>query len=343
MRVLEVIPIQPLSFSVTAIGGAEFFTLTRSMAIPLPTTILGALGTLNNVRLGQVEDAIDTLKELYSKFTDMLKCSEPVIIGPLLRFKLNEKELGTTYVHLYPDKFSPVDKIKVVIKDSDESVVIEECSDADDIIYDPLIRIGVSLERRSLRPDSWGEAGKKIIKYGYMYKYPLAIYRTRDGKIVEPIYTYLLNCEGDVKTGLVRFGGEGRATKINLHGSSSPELAERIKSPLNELDEGYYVALSQIPLLPLTKESVLILKAKKFEMPINEDGVMGIPQVRGPPKIRVERLGLGFSEVTKKRRPQILALPPGTIIKVAKRWTGEHSHVMRTLLRLGFSSLYKLG
>lgn len=344
MKVLEVVPTQPLSISATAIGGADFFTLTRPMATPLLTTILGALGSLNDVRLDQVEDTVSMLGELCEKFMNMFKCDEPIIFGPLLRFRTDEEELRDTYAYLYPNRFLPIGKLRIFAEESDRSVVFEYWSDDDSITYDPLVMIGVSLERRSIEPKSelGEEANRKVIRYGLTYKYPLAIYRMKDGKVVEPIYTYLLNCNGRIKTGLVRLGGEGRIANINLRNLPSPEFSEKVKNPLSGLEEGYYIALSQIPLLPLTSESTLILQLEKFEVPVKIEDVIGIPQVRGPPKIKVERLGLGFSEVTKKRRPQILALPSGTIIRVTKPWAGEYSYVMRTLLRLGFSSFYKL-
>ncbi|MEM4817136.1 MAG: hypothetical protein QXU77_06280, partial [Desulfurococcaceae archaeon] len=63
------------------------------------------------------------------------------------------------------------------------------------------------------------------------------------------------------------------------------------------------------------------------------------------PKLRIVRLGLGFSEVVRKKRPEILALPPGTIIGVeddVNPPTFGDNDLMKELLHIGFATLYKL-
>jgi len=75
------------------------------------------------------------------------------------------------------------------------------------------------------------------------------------------------------------------------------------------------------------------------------EDIIGIPSIgiesKKATKIRIIRLGLGFSEVLCKRRPQILALPSGTIIHIKRELTVIEDLYIN-LLKPGYASLLKV-
>jgi CRISPR-associated protein Cmr3 len=56
-------------------------------------------------------------------------------------------------------------------------------------------------------------------------------------------------------------------------------------------------------------------------------------------KVRVENVGLGFSEICKIRRPMLKALPAGTVVKLKNNCDAA---AIGILSELGYGSLYRV-
>ncbi|MEM0233341.1 MAG: hypothetical protein QXL22_04900 [Candidatus Nezhaarchaeales archaeon] len=337
MKILEIIPLEPLSLSLSPIGGVDVFTVTRSTPIPLPTTVAGALGMSMNVKLSS-NDPVDSLIELSRKLEEICGAVEgPIVLGPLTCFEERITDPRKCHVYMYPERMVSLSFIERGIDVSGKMVYLnlERCRSDEECYTDftPMTLVGVSLQRT--RP---GE--DKIVRYGYYYRYPLIIYRTPSGKVVNPTYIYKFNCGKDFNT-IIRFGGEGRVAKLATRDIEANYL-ENIRSPLKKLERGLYISLSPIPVIPL-ESNVTSFNPETVELPIPMNSVIGIPQPSAPPKVRFDRFGLGFSEVIVRRRPEILVLPPGTVIMIEEdEALTTFSDLMRGLLNIGFASLYKL-
>jgi|GEM_PF-902580 len=336
MKVLEIIPLEPLSLTLSPISGIDIFTVTHSTPIPLPTSIAGALGSSMNVVLSS-NDPMGSLIELISRLKELCgNTEEPIVQGPLTCFEewITDPSKCYAYIHgnrLLSLSFSGIEVRKKMV------YLREECKDHVDCIVDfsPITMIGVSLQRTKPGED-------KNVRYGYMYRYPLVIFRTSSRGVVNPIYVYRFNCRKDLNL-INRFGGESRVAKFVTRNVEA-DFLNNIKTPLKKLERGLYISLSPIPMIPL-KDNILRLESNAVEIPIPLFSVMGVPQEKSQPKIRVVRLGLGFSEVVRKRRPEILALPPGTVIRVendVNPLTFSGDDLMKELLYIGFATLYKL-
>lgn len=336
MKMLRIRPIEPLSLSLSPIGGMEIFTVVRSTPIPLPTTVAGSLGASMGVKpLSQ--DSIGSLIELSRKLTELCGGTEPVIQGPLICSEEHIVDLGKCYTYIYPEKLVSLTFIEASADISNRPTYLdlEKCKGNAECYIDfaPLTLVSVSLQRS-------GTEGDKTVRYGYMYRYPLTIHTTANGKAISPIYIYRFNCVKDLNT-IIRFGGEGRIAKLTTRDVKTSCL-DNIRSPLNGFEKGLYIALSPVPIIAIKKDSTL-LDSNAAELPIPVSSIVGIPQSGKPPKIRIERLGLGFSEVADRRRPEILVLPPGTMIIIEESEAPtDFSELMRGLLNIGFASLYKL-
>lgn len=338
MKVLVIKPVEPPSLSLSPIGGVDIFTVLRSTPIPLPTTVAGSVGASMGVK-PLLQDPTGSLIELGRRLTELCGGAEPVIQGPLICLEERTVDPEKCYTYIYPEKLVSLASIvtSADIGSRPTYLDLEKCGSGagHHIDFVPLTLIGVSLQRSSAEED-------KAVRYGYMYRYPLAIYTTANGKAVSPTYVYRFNCGKDLNT-IIRFGGEGRIAKLVTRDvkTDHPSLSN-IRSPLNAFEKGLYIALSPVPIIPIKKDSTL-LGPNAVELPIPAGSIVGVPQAGRPPKIRIERLGLGFSEAVGRRRPEILALPPGTMIVIEEGGKPtEFSELMRGLLNIGFASFYKL-
>lgn len=329
---LEFEPVNPPSLHGASIGGIEVFGVPKALPAPLPTTVAGALGNYLRVQLSS-RDLLGSLSELYEVLSKLLGCQGGSCVkGPLTYFEVGGRRLPEPYVSIERYFIPLVGSFKV----SEDSVV---CIGGEirSVVWEPVTRVGIALERR-------GEGEKRAIP-GYFYKYAVSFYRL-DSEIVRPVFTYVIPLKADVH-GLLRFGGEGSVARaISRDLEHLEDLVTRVVSPLEGLNEGYYVALSPIPLLPKRQHPTEL--EKDLELPLNTQDVriLGVPSRCGegvrPPKLKVVRLGLGFSEVGKARRPQVLALPPGTVIEVSHKHKPHLGPLMKVLLGLGFATLFKL-
>jgi len=330
MKTLIIKPTEPLSLTATPITGYELFSYISTFSIPLPTTVIGAIGAALNARLIS-KDPVEGLKELIAIVKDKLKCEDPVIIGPLVFFKVDGEIKGPTIPILNRLFVYPKNIMKTI---TGYCIECDECFECE-----PLVKVGIALGRR--RP---GE--EKLVRKGYMYKYPLAVYKERrSGNIAEPLFVYTLNCEKTLDKVVIRVGGENRVANIYVTEEKYfTEPSSKLTSPLKTPREGVYIATSPIPLLSSKNEQLYLDDVLGLEFINGVKGVLGIPQEKGkPPKIVTERLGLGFYEVTRTRRPQILALPQGTIIEIKiKIHLPALPDILKPLYTIGFASLYPI-
>ena len=121
---------------------------------------------------------------------------------------------------------------------------------------------------------------------------------------------------------VARVGGEGRLAKIAIERAENYGELVRWAGGV----EGKAIALSPI-LLPWQGGDYFDASKLGAE-------VLGVPDSRGGYRLVVEHLGLGFSEMCNERRPTVLALPPGTVVKLGSR----RSH-LGELDYLGYGSL----
>jgi hypothetical protein len=355
MRVLLVEPLEAPVFSRAPIASQEFIVgVHRSQPIPPPMTIVGMLGSALGLTLGdRVRTHIETFEVLLREFENA-GCRRPVVKGPLLWFrKLGDKAyvcLGGIVVPLYVVEQVAGEVGKAVR----EGVIM--CDDCVKIVSEEAV--GVKLER------GYGGAVEKMVDKGYMYKYSTVRYVTiRDGESLTPTYVYWLNCDKISIPRIHRVGGEGRISLVNI--TSREDLPGRVAralellaSPLDVEGEGPYMLLTQAPLIPVGVEEELTLDPESSRRVAGLEFIRGVEGVKGTVAIevedglkgklkwrlkrRVERLSLGYSEALKARRPQVLALPVGTIVETRRLEPRNVNRVAELLWSIGLASLLKL-
>ena len=126
---------------------------------------------------------------------------------------------------------------------------------------------------------------------------------------------------------VVRLGGEGRLAAVEAKGASAP--------PAGSQRGEYAVALQPILMYsdkPVARvEEVLGLECVEEVYGVFEGDVF---------KVRVVDFGLGFSEVCRRRRPMLKALPQGTVLRLKS--TCRDVAAIGILSEIGFGSLYKV-
>jgi len=338
MKTLIVEPLKPLSLSATPITGITVISRIRAFSLPQPTTIIGALGAALGIELESI-DPLGGISELVSKIRKYLRCGESIIKGPLAYFEVEGRIIGPT-IPLYNYEFVKPECIK---RDGEEYYLESESEECRERIgYSTFINTGVSLGRR----DSTGE---KTVKPGFMYRYPLGIYTyisEKEEYTARPIFVYSLNCVENVEKTVVRLGGEGGLAEIYASDRELAKGVDLLKTPLDTITPGVYISVNHIPLLPIDDKTLSLDKVLGLELLGGFKSVIGIPHGKsGLPKIVVERLGLGYYEVARIRRPQILALPPGTILSVENKEIMQKAdtvELLKTLYSIGYATLYPL-
>ena len=335
MKVLYVDPLEPLVLSGSPVLSHEFIVgYHRVLGVPAPTTIAGLLGVIMGVTAGTGYDAMESLDKLVENLEGR-GCKDVIIKGPLVSFK----ELTVNEPYVYLGRFLvPMSRVKVS-SDGIPFVDLSDCSEC--VEFNVKRRVGIKLVR--------GYSGdEKVVDRGYMYSYSIALYKTFDGRTVTPTYMYAVNCKSGVE-GVYRVGGEGRLARVSLK-DVTPQMkvyVERLLSPL-ELSDNHelLVTLTPIPLIP--RQGQLQLDPNTVGLEFVDEVIGLIPTAKSLDEVtraklnlkrKVERLNLGYSEVAQARRPQLLALPTGTIIRTRKpQYVPQPT---RTLWRIGYATLLK--
>lgn len=339
MKLLVVEPVEPLSLSKTMIGGKEVFGYIDVLPIPSQTTIVGALGAALQIELKVQEDPTEALIQLVEEVKRRGSCEDPLILGPILQFK----ELKYNYI-LVGNIFVPLDFIDtmIIVKDRIVYITKDLCTVTSCAKPVAMVNIGIALERRAKAL----EADKKVM-LGYTYRYGLIGYTTYNGKPLTPRFIYIVNCHNIELNGVVRIGGEGRTARIYTQrlAEDFKELTHRICSPINIDKPGIYMSINYVPLIPL-KDDIEFKLDTVSGLEFIEDimDIQGIAVAYGEmPKIKIERLGLGYSEVVQARRPQVLSLIPGTVFRITK--SGRiipKINLTNYLWTIGFATLLRI-
>ncbi|MDK6029516.1 hypothetical protein QPL79_09085 [Ignisphaera sp. 4213-co] len=350
MRILMIEPLEPLAFSKTPVSDpSTLIGHHEVLSIPLPTTVAGLIGASIGVTIPEsINDSVNALTKLVEKL-ESAGCSKPIVKGPLLLFRnLDIKP------HVYIATSSMYIPITRLRKGFDLVYVdAVNCGECVELKHEE--RVGVKLVRGYTKNNV--TMLEKVADMGFMYRYSVSRYRDVFGDGLTPIIIYATNCSFDLST-IERIGGEGRKAKVTITNVNRIpvdeelrkkvlETIERIASPWEVKEDELYLALTPIPILP--HENTININPINPELPGLEfvkeiTGV--IPVVRNQqekPQIkkRVERLSLGYSEVVKARRPQILALPQATIVKTKKLNT-KPAELIETLWSIGYSSLLNI-
>jgi hypothetical protein len=350
MKALLIEPLEPLVLSKKPVASQEFITGSHAvLPIPSPTTISGLVGSALNVTLESQANAdhISLLRKLIEGLEEKGGCGKPVIKGPLLWFKDLSNEpyvcLGSIYAPLREIRVEQGSRnIKVYLSKADHGKYVKPVVEE---------RIGVKLVK------GYGNRTEKVVDKGYTYKYSTLSYRVvGSGDSVIPTFIYLYNCDKELEPGAYRVGGEGRIASVNVTKLEAlpEEIAktlELIESPLTLQNKGLHLTLTPTPLIPLALKELNTLTLDESKPNVIglefvervEGSIQADPEELEPGgklKRKIERLNLGYSEVLSSRRPQILALPTGTIIRTKK--PERYADTIETLWSLGFASLLRL-
>lgn len=346
MKVVEIVPLEPLVHGRAPVPSPDAISRFTPMAMPLPTAITGLIGSILGVRLEPSRVSIEALEDLEKLLRELRArgCRDPVIRGPIFRFPTCCEDL---YIAVGASLLIPISRIKragnmfYVDLAGEGAPYVEVVGEE---------RMGIKLVR------GYGSSGEsdKVAERGYMYSYATTVYRRAGGEAVTPVLIYALNCDIEDRRVVTRLGGEGRLANVSI---TSPEtdyarVLEAVKTPLEELEKGTYITLTYSPLIepanadhrPEIIDLDSLLGAEFVEefvglIPIvrTSRDLERIKRRKVAIKKRIERLGLGFSESFRVKRPQVLAIPPGTLIRA--RDPGRRGHLLKILWSIGFSSI----
>jgi CRISPR-associated Cas5-like protein len=303
--ILSIQPLGALHLSMRQIPSPTMRTSyeQESLLVPLPTTVLGALGTALGIKLSGSDTSDYGLSELYSSLEDRLG-GEFTIWGPLLRLSKSNDLYITTESGLWP-----------------LAKIIEYYEN----VHQKYREGTKKLKRGGLETEAWFyekigiwiNPQTRVAQEGY-------IFLTRFGSpSSESLVEYLYELDG-VKTPplrrtTTRLGGESRLALLSI--KDGDLLAD-------QGEKRTYVLLS--PCILPEPDSERSLEISSI---ITTNGVKAV-RVYG----RSEMLGMGFSEVLSRRRPIRFQLKPGVIIQLEnkpdsiKTWLGDFT-------KYGFGSM----
>ncbi len=307
MKAVKFEIVEALRFAAGHTGGIEVYAKELAYPLPLPSTVLGALGAALGVRLGAsvcerpFADLEALAEKLGGRSVDLFaeRCEDPLLWGLLL-------EAGGHYYFARGGDLISVDN-----RGSYVDAALERKGFAADHRLRPNTRFGLKLAESRVAEPGYAY---KVSFYGYdLESYPASL-------------IYVANLASELAEKVVRLGGEGRVAKLSLS-----DLPKEIKELLSE-ESHYAIALSPVLFYAEGKiEPSSALGLKEVER------IVGIP-TSGAVKLRAENVGLGFSEVCKRRRPLLQALPPGTILKLKS----AGAKAVGLLSCLGYGSLLKV-
>ena len=336
MRVLEIRPLGWARFSATPVAPSEYIGWQRLSGYPQPSTIIGLLGSLVGVVLDGKDVEKDPLLGLGALARELYKrCKgEPLIMGPLVKVKAGAETAYAVFVHSKQGaKLLSIEALSV-LKQAVEDGCLDGCNWEKYMLGEAAFNVspGIALADRD-------SPSRKVVNL--MFRRGFTYYVSKDGGTLDYTLIYYTPClkgEGLDEHSLARLGGENRHAIVRLREAEDGE--EKVFNLLTwlgaDLKEGYYLAVSTIPVIPESREP--------YVEPGQTQGLRKIKQVIGVPsggsfKPQVVALGLGFSEVAGKRRPMILGLPPGTVVKVGE---GEEDDMIKTLWQVGYATIIPL-
>ncbi len=353
MLLLKITPIEPLVLSRVRVATPDIIASHAVHEIPLPSTVLGALGYMLNIKLVQ-QGLLYGLDGLFNQLVNRLKCKpdKPVIRGTLLLY--NNK----LYIPIYSEEktyFIPIEKLDKISIRNNIPYVLE--SDLEEyIIHETISRVGTKLKTPIT----------KTIEYGYMYKYLVSTYmyirlekeKIIQRKIISPSFIYLLDCGAKVDTTeYLRIGGRTRIGKIEvmkldnkLSNRQYKELISRVKS-ITELNNGEKsILINPLPIVTSDRDCIRlecyditryleIYGLIKIVKNLSEENKIKLGEHL--PTVKIIQLGLGYSEAFKTRRPLIPTIPHGTLIEL-KHVINDTPQVIRVIMFLGYGTVFTI-
>jgi CRISPR-associated protein Cmr3 len=308
--VIRLRPLEPLHLGVRNLGGIEGFSIDEVVYTPLPSTILGAIGSLLGIKIdcrcGSEKYDLCDLRELIKQLTGTelsldTRTSEPMLWGPLIEAgngryipigsRLLREEHAGEYVGAAIRYYRGED-----VKDLGRLLIS---------YADAWSKVGIELNEEA-------KTVNRTFKAKYVsYKHNLNL-------------TYLLRTSKKPSNGVVRLGGEGRLAMLSVSD-------EKIDPPRRG---NYAIALQPI-LIHSSKSTAGLDEVAGLECVEEVYGVFDGEKF----KVRVIDIGLGFSEACKFRRPMLKALPQGTVVKLRKD-CGD-AVAIGLLSALGYGSIYR--
>jgi CRISPR-associated protein Cmr3 len=275
------------------------YSRARSLSMPLPSTIAGALATTllserSNVTLSSDLDWIKALEEI-------LGCGTK-IRGPYLMFN---DELYVPFSIKHPivkAEFLNLEDVKKIC-----TIIASDAKDYQKLDINPKIRIkkevrtGIMLEAR--------DKGFKITKEGYLYNVEFIIYEDETRKACNAeILVDIANLTLDSlrqRNIPIRLGGEGRIAFLNF---AEKKILEIIKDRIWKDKETYKGKLA----LYLTSPAIFKEKVKEAVDRWAKNNGLNLKKVIGETDI----IGVGFSIRENIRKPIYNSLKAGSILVV---------------------------
>jgi len=309
--VIKLRPLEPLHLGVRNMGGIEGFSIDEVVHTPLPSTVLGVIGSILGIKIdcrcGSEKYDLCDPRELISQLTGIelnldTRTSEPVLWGPLI-------ETGNGRYIPIGNRFLREEHAGEYVKAATRYYRGEDVKDLGRLLIsyaDAWSKVGIELNEGA-------KTVNRIFKARYVsYRHNLNL-------------TYLLRAGKKLNNGVVRLGGEGRLAMLSV-----------TDEKINTSRKGNYAIALQPILIHSDKTTADIGEVVGLECVEEVYGVFDGEKF----KVRVVDVGLGFSEACKFRRPMLKAMPQGTVVKL--REDCGDVVAIGLLSTLGYGSIYRV-
>ncbi len=336
LRVLSLRPLGPARLSQLPIYPSDLISsaVEPALGVPMPSTVLGLLGAAAGVWIDKDAAEKDPLLGIGALVERLLEIGFRLVAGSIIAGPILEVELAGETVY----SFSVYSKGGTLFVRLD---ALDEVLDSGVIREEHVVARAktMTLEGISLNDYGPGSSGERVARPGYHFRRAFTVLVNAEGRPIKFSYHFIVNVpEGLNIEGLVRLGGESRYATLHLHDDERLlKLSGSLASPcVDGLERGRYITLSPWPLLPASPNVLWLSEGGLQPLPTGESSVLGVASLAGF-RVRIVRLGLGFSEVARRRRPQLLALPSGTVVELANPLTCDY--LAGTLNRAGYYTL----
>jgi len=311
---MEVIAVKPLGYarlSQLPILPSNVFapTVEPAVGVPQPSTILGVIGNAIRVKLDAQVVSADPLQGLGVLVDELLKRMKLVrgclLAGPFVKIP---RERGYKLALPVYSKTGTLLLDVEAVESLAEKVKVEKRHVIGRV--QSTIQVGIHLEDY--------ESGVRVVKLGYMFRKLYTYVVDASGNPVDYEFLYIADfVEKTPPATVVRLGGEQRQALLGVEDLGKYRVLESLLNRLATLDivekPGTYMLLTPAPLFPLREK---LYYGEGVEPRFSR--VLGVPTPDGP-KPYVVRVGLGYSEVINVRRPQLPALPWGSVVEIAEK------------------------
>jgi len=311
---MEVIAVKPLGYarlSQLPILPSNIFspTVESALGVPLPSTILGVIGNVLGVKLIVDVVSTDPLQGLGVLVDELLKKLK-LVRGSLLAGPFIKIRHGDSYKFALPI-YSKSGTLLVDVE-AVGNLAVEKKFEKRHILGKVLSTIQMGIHLKDY------EDGVRVVKPGYMFRKLYTYVANADGDPVDYEFLYAAQLIEEIsKTTVVRLGGEQRQALLRVEELENYRKLENLLDKLATLDTidkpGVYMLITPTPLFPLRED---LYYGDGVEPRFSK--VLGVPTLEGP-KPYIIRMGLGYSEVINVRRPQLPALPWGTIVEISEK------------------------